>query len=135
MPSQGSVPKARVGAGLAYLNNSLYVWGLSDGNDYAENTALYRYSLDNATWTVVPTTGQSDIGLKMRNYLAAAIYNDYFYVVLGAFLRAGEEVDVISRVSLLTGQWENVDFGARLKKNMFASVALAAVWQHAQQHD
>jgi hypothetical protein len=116
------VPKARVSSGIVFFSGSIYIWGLSDGSSSPENLYLYQYSLNSQQWAVVPTTNQAEIGLMMRNYLAAAVYDGFFYVILGAFLRQGDEVSTISRVPISGGAWENVNMGQLLKRNMFAYV-------------
>lgn len=115
-------PENRVGAAMYFYNESLYMWGLSDGNkENSENVFVYRYDLSEERWYIVCKNKEN---ISARNYHTIAIYNDYFYVIYGVYLREGFEPTVIKRINLLScDEWKEANFGATdLKLFMFGAV-------------
>lgn len=117
-----TVPKNRVASSMVFYNESLYMWGLSTGDsDEDENVWVYKFDLNEEKWYIVR---ENSTGISPRNYHAVAIYDDYFYVIYGVFLREGFEPKVIKRNSLIgDDKWEVVEFSEKdMRLFMFGAI-------------
>ncbi|OMJ95256.1 hypothetical protein SteCoe_1471 [Stentor coeruleus] len=117
-----TIPKNRVAASMVFYNESLYMWGLSNGfSDDHENVMVYRFDLNEEKWFIVR---KNSTGISPRNYHTVAIYNDYFYVIYGVFLREGFEPKIVKRISLVgEDKWDVVEFSEKdMRLFMFGAV-------------
>ncbi|OMJ94932.1 hypothetical protein SteCoe_1792 [Stentor coeruleus] len=121
MIKQGEIPAERIGSGLVYYNEALYMWGASE-NDVSkeENQRLYKYSLIDEMWFVVDTYG---IVPEIRTHYGIALIDNDIYVFLGIYHNSNIETSSTYKVNLLNGEWNKVIMsGEVITRNKFASV-------------
>lgn len=121
MPKTGEVPAGRIGAGIVYYDNSIYMWGTTEDNHtLEEDQRLYKYDLYREIWEIVDTYGSLP---EPRNHHGVAIIGSMIYVYLGIDDYRGKELSSTYKVNLFTGLWERVPIiGEKINRNKFGNV-------------
>lgn len=91
-------PPSRSGAGIAYDNNALYLWG-----GFTGDTNLYRLNLSSYFWETLNTTGSGPTSRKLFPYF---FIENYFYVFPGHKTDMSDISTGTYRINLTSLVWE-----------------------------
>jgi hypothetical protein len=129
MPSHGTVPGARTGAGIACSDEKIYIWGMTFLEDVPENKKLYMYDLNTALWNLIPSSNFQDDWLDERGNLVAAVYDGYYYAAYGACIHSGDQAPYFVRIPITGGEWEKMPYGQGIELTMAAYVMVnSSLW-------
>lgn len=118
------MPKSRVGAGLSFNeeDDSLYLWGISEGSEKNESLAVYRFNLITEKWSVLETDYEENDIVEPRSFHGLAIYNNSMYVMYGSDLQSNIEFDNVLELDIQNGSWSIYEVAEKFRISMFATI-------------
>ncbi|OMJ94934.1 hypothetical protein SteCoe_1794 [Stentor coeruleus] len=124
------MPKPRVGAAMDFNteDNSLYLWGMSEGNEKNESLAVYVFSLITEKWSILETDYKNLDAFKPRSFHGLAVYKNSMFVMYGSDLQSNIEFEDVLELDIKKGEWKVFDKAINMKLSMFATVPDGGVY-------
>lgn len=118
------MPKPRIGAAMEFNkdDNSLYLWGLSKGNEKNESLAVYVFSLITEKWSVLETDCEESDIVKPRSFHGLGIFNNFMYVMYGSDPQSKIQPDNVLELDIQNGKWGVFNVAKNMIISMFATI-------------
>ncbi|OMJ94935.1 hypothetical protein SteCoe_1795 [Stentor coeruleus] len=118
------MPEPRVGAAMDFNSedNSLYLWGMSEGNEKNESLAVYIFSLITEKWSILEIDDTESKIVEPRSFHGLAVYNNSMFVMYGSDLQSNIEFDNVLELDIKKGKWGIFTIAKTMMISMFAVI-------------